>query len=294
MLIDWLIYGLATWALVVLLNATAFKEQPASRTTAWVLTIILFFVNLVAMTALQYLRYEVISDNLGFKVKPGSPLDVIGAVTFSWLFFSLLRKHRKPAKTLQEHASSVPEAPVSRRAAANIASVPSSAPVPQALLESRSAAPAQPSADPALMTSRVPPEEIWAAALAEFESNARRPGLWARTFSESQGNEAAAKAAYLRQRAHEIQTEHEAKVVAAEGATAEAEKRRVAADAESRRVAEEAERRRLEDSYAALPKGKCPNIRCGAIIPLKTQACPKCGAIFEEGAAWKVLPIRTT
>ena len=95
MFIDWFLYGLLTWGLVAVLNATAFKAQPASRTTAWTLTIAVFIVNLAAMTALQFLRYRVISENLGFEIKPRGPLDAVGALTFSWLFFALLRKSPK-------------------------------------------------------------------------------------------------------------------------------------------------------------------------------------------------------
>ncbi len=52
MLIDWFIYWLLIWGLVATLNASVFKKQPASRTTAWVLTIGMFFVNLLALTVL--------------------------------------------------------------------------------------------------------------------------------------------------------------------------------------------------------------------------------------------------
>ncbi len=43
-------------------------------------------------------------------------------------------------------------------------------------------------------------EDIWAASLAEFDSQNRLPGLWAKCFSEALGNEAIAKAEYLSQR----------------------------------------------------------------------------------------------
>ena len=121
-----------------------------------------------------------------------------------------------------------------------------------------------------------PSEAFWAEALAEFEGPARRPGLWARSFAAGYGDESIVKGSYLSQRANELQAEHEA---------------RIAADSEKRRLVEDAERRRVEEELAALRKGKCPNDWCGAIISLRSQACPKCGALFEEGAAWKVLPI---
>jgi hypothetical protein len=58
----------------------------------------------------------------------------------------------------------------------------------------------------------VPQEEFWSNALAEFDSPERRPGLWARAFAEAQGNEAAAKANYLRYRASELEEAHQLQV----------------------------------------------------------------------------------
>jgi hypothetical protein len=37
------------------------------------------------------------------------------------------------------------------------------------------------------------------------------------------------------------------------------------------------------------PRGRCP--RCSATIPLKTQECPKCGALFGADSAWKVFAL---
>lgn len=48
-------------------------------------------------------------------------------------------------------------------------------------------------------------EELWAKALSEFEGSSKRPGLWAIALAESNGNEAAAKAGYLRKRVIEMQ-----------------------------------------------------------------------------------------
>jgi hypothetical protein len=55
-------------------------------------------------------------------------------------------------------------------------------------------------------------EELWARALLEFESQNRRPGLWAKSFAEAGGNEAAAKAGYLTSRVLELQQERRAAV----------------------------------------------------------------------------------
>lgn len=49
-----------------------------------------------------------------------------------------------------------------------------------------------------------PVEEFWAQALTELEGPGRRPGLWARVFSATQGNENLAKAQYLQERVREL------------------------------------------------------------------------------------------
>ena len=95
MIVDWLIYGLFTWGISALLNATAFSRQPAHKWMVWLLTVGMFFLSLVAMTALQFFQYQTISQDLGIQITPKSPLDVVGAFTFSWMFFALLRKSAK-------------------------------------------------------------------------------------------------------------------------------------------------------------------------------------------------------
>lgn len=49
-----------------------------------------------------------------------------------------------------------------------------------------------------------PAEDCWAQALAEYESDRKKPGLWARAYAEAQGDEAAAKAHYLKLRATQL------------------------------------------------------------------------------------------
>ena len=49
------------------------------------------------------------------------------------------------------------------------------------------------------------PDDLWAQALAEYDSGSRNQGLWARLFSDAQGNEAAVKANYMRIRVDEMQ-----------------------------------------------------------------------------------------
>lgn len=52
-----------------------------------------------------------------------------------------------------------------------------------------------------------PTEEYWSQALNELESDKRRPGLWAKAYANSQGNEAQAKAYYLSERAKQLLSE---------------------------------------------------------------------------------------
>jgi len=40
---------------------------------------------------------------------------------------------------------------------------------------------------------------------------------------------------------------------------------------------------------ALLPKGKCP--ACGEVIPLASEQCPKCTALFTVDSKWKVKPL---
>ena len=95
MLVDWLIYGLLVFGIAKLLNATLFKLKPASRPAAWGLTILIFVVSIMALTALKVLRYQAISDSVGASIKPQNLLDMGGAFIFSWLFFSFLKREEK-------------------------------------------------------------------------------------------------------------------------------------------------------------------------------------------------------
>jgi hypothetical protein len=49
-----------------------------------------------------------------------------------------------------------------------------------------------------------PSDDCWSEALVEFEGSARRLGVWAKAFAEAHGNEAVAKAEYLRIRSQEL------------------------------------------------------------------------------------------
>ncbi|GEM_PF-1982931 len=80
-------------------------------------------------------------------------------------------------------------------------------------------------------------EALWATALQEVESSSRKQGLWAKAYASSNGNEAAAKAAYLRDRvqqlAHEAiarEAEERANRERAATATAQAKELQLAAE----------------------------------------------------------------
>lgn len=132
-------------------------------------------------------------------------------------------------------------------------------------------------------TNADPHEQFWAAALSEFEGSARRPGLWARSFALSKGDEAVAKAAYLHQRADELSQLFNAKL---EEDLRQAEVNKIA-DSIAQSVAHLDEERR---TYALLPKGVCPNCKV-AVLPFSAHDCHKCQAIFGYSANWKVIPI---
>lgn len=132
-------------------------------------------------------------------------------------------------------------------------------------------------------------EEIWARALAEFESDNRRAGLWAQMYAEADGDEATAKARYLKTRATELTTDSEI-----QAAQLQAELERQVLLAELALLASVDEEKRL----AALareqdPKGECPN--CKKIIYLDLSSCPKCKAVFKtesgEPTNWAIKPL---
>lgn len=124
-----------------------------------------------------------------------------------------------------------------------------------------------------------PAEEHWATALAELEGPSRRPGIWARSFAEAQGNEAAAKVFYLRARAATLAAEQQARLD--EAASAEA-----AALAAQRELQLAEEHKRL-----SLLIGQCPNSKCKQLMPMTSTDCPQCGAIFGPDG-WKLTPVR--
>lgn len=110
-------------------------------------------------------------------------------------------------------------------------------------------------------------EDLWEKALQEVESSGRRLGLWAKCFSEASGVESAAKANYMAVRFAEM-------------------KKAILADLEKQQ-----EWRRVEEDERQ-PKGTCPS--CKAIIPLASEECSKCKALFGPDSSWSVKPLSRT
>lgn len=68
------------------------------------------------------------------------------------------------------------------------------------------------------MTSMHEDEKYYEAVVKELESGNPRPGLWAKAFAESSGNEVAARALYIKLRAQQLIDEDKSKTLALERA----------------------------------------------------------------------------
>jgi len=153
--------------------------------------------------------------------------------------------------------------------------------------------------EPAMNTESLTEEDNWATAMAEVESGQRRPGVWAKAFAESEGDETKAKVAYLKVRVQQLTHAANAELAKYEAHKQEQVALEQAALAEHERVArEQVERERLanlseeERVYALLPKGQCPN--CDTVLPLTTEVCPECKAMFGPDSAWQLVPLKET
>ena len=118
-------------------------------------------------------------------------------------------------------------------------------------------------------------EDLWAAAAEELETS-RRPGLWAKAFAHTQGNDAAARAAYLNWRVTELRIEVEESIARA--------RRERQAEEERRRLAAEAEEARHQGACSC----------CGQIMSMTKTECFKCRAIFGKGSAYRLTPCPET
>lgn len=151
------------------------------------------------------------------------------------------------------------------------------------VISSRSETPETPGAEPK--------EEFWAQALQECDSSSMKAGLWAKAYAVAGGDERIAKATYMRLRAAQLQTlydeEQQALMVARDlELQAEQEKQRAQEAEVAEVLAKMTEAKRAE---ALLPKGKCP--ACGDVIPLASEQCPKCTALFTEDSKWRVMSL---
>jgi hypothetical protein len=120
-------------------------------------------------------------------------------------------------------------------------------------------------------------EKFWEKAIHEFEEN-RRPGLWAKCFSNAKGNEELAKAIYLEARVQELNKNYEVLLLKkAELKKSEEQAAKLEAEA----------RQRL--AYEKAPKGECSN--CQNIQLLDAKKCKKCHAIFGDGSIFQIRPV---
>src|SRR4030095_5909065 len=94
-MLDWLVYGLLVFGAAKLLKMTAFKRKPASRLAAWALTIVVFIVSVAAFSVLKALRFQAISESVGFPIMPKIPLDITAGFVFASLFFAFLNRQEK-------------------------------------------------------------------------------------------------------------------------------------------------------------------------------------------------------
>ncbi|WP_102905938.1 hypothetical protein [Variovorax sp. B2] len=118
-----------------------------------------------------------------------------------------------------------------------------------------------------------PTDDDFAAAMAECDSAQRKPGVWAKAFTEALGDEVRSRALYTGRRAGELAAER-------------IERERV------EQLKTEEGRLRLErEAYEAKPKGTCPN--CDTVVLLDAESCPsqRCGATFTAPGGWRVKPL---
>jgi hypothetical protein len=133
-----------------------------------------------------------------------------------------------------------------------------------------------------------PEEQFWAIALSECDEQKMRPGLWAKAFADAQGQEAVAKAQYMRLRAAQLQTEHMLlkKQELAEKQRAHQAEMFQQQELEAEQAIALAKMSEDERIEALKPKGRCPN--CSAVINLESKSCSHCNAIFGNDSAWQI------
>lgn len=118
-------------------------------------------------------------------------------------------------------------------------------------------------------TSENENNSLWGFALNEYEGESRKKDLYAKIFSESDGNEQVTKAKYINKRVEELLKE---------------EKLKATKDARS----DEANTKKETEKNSHLD-AKCPN--CQSLILKTSIICSKCKADFSDGSLWKPIPI---
>jgi len=123
----------------------------------------------------------------------------------------------------------------------------------------------------------------------ELETGKTDIGLWTRLFAACEGDEKKTKVLYIKQRAGKLIADERARLI-------EAAHIRLAQASEAEKIAEfdrrEARLAHLGSerrTYVDLPKGICPH--CDRVVPLTSNNCPRCGAIFGPSSAWSIRPV---
>jgi hypothetical protein len=132
-------------------------------------------------------------------------------------------------------------------------------------------------------------ENFWAQAASEVDGAGRRPGLWAKCFAETQGDEVKTRVYYLKLRVSEIKNEHLKQLRLLEKQEEEQKQAN-----ELIRIEEEEKLRLItlheaQRLYESLPKGSCSN--CKGVIPLNSESCSKCYAMFGPYSRWTIKPL---
>lgn len=132
-------------------------------------------------------------------------------------------------------------------------------------------------------------EKIWAQAASEVDGAGRRPGLWAKCFAQAQGDEIKTRVYYLKLRVAEMQDEQLQQLLMLEKQQQEQKQANELvriAEAEKLRLITLQEAQRLHES---LPKGRCSS--CRQVIPLNSESCTKCNAMFGRYSTWTIEPL---
>lgn len=150
-------------------------------------------------------------------------VNAIGISFFSWIiscgvWVTYLNRSRRVRVTFENqvlHSEGIATMmPAPPRKPTTTDSTPTRSPMPVAAELPTHTSSAPPSrheatsmAGPSPISHPATEEDFWAAALHEVDGPTRKAGLWAKTFALANGNEAEAKAAYLRERVLQIEQE---------------------------------------------------------------------------------------